>query len=82
MEEEIPQLQGWSESGGSEEDFQTRCTSIILTNLPSHGNNTDKLTVLVNTQREYRERSTMYFTETWLQPHRAAAYSIELLTER
>lgn len=36
-------------------------------NVRSLANKTDKLAVLVNSQRIYRESSLLIFTETWLQ---------------
>ena len=43
--------------------------AILMGNVRSLANKTDKLVVLVKTQREYRESSVICFMETWLNSH-------------
>ncbi|KAI4899536.1 hypothetical protein NFI96_002056 [Prochilodus magdalenae] len=46
--------------------YKPRLPSIIMGNMRSLANKTDKLSALIRTQREYRECSILCFTESWL----------------
>ena len=50
--------------------YRPAVPAIIMGNVWSLGNKTDKLTTLIKTQRDYRECSVLCFMETWLHiPH-------------
>ena len=43
--------------------------AIVMGNVRSLGNKTDKLAALIKSQREYHECSVLCFMETWLHSH-------------